>query len=408
MSKRLRFTALLACALFPVFGYAGDDDDKRMENNERYMDFFGMVLLIKPTTLPITAIFSPGRFAIGAGPYWGYNVDLHSSDSNEGFLIKSIDAIRQLACHFFDAKPSEAEKEKIQSIVMSLEYLLKERFEGELGLGSVINESFFWAIERVVNEARSSESVVYLPVIGVLMGLNIDPDTRNELLRQLVRIKQRRPHTYNYEGARYWVDLDVQDSQGSTPLLLAVRALGIFEEDRAGLVESIRILLEAGADPSIANDRGETPLSVLRGLGLDEAMGQAVETLLVTTWPQWAIRRQLNADFENNNNRIKDPEVAALFSDMEEGFDGEFDRGVAYEDSTEDEPTRTVPTATPRPCPTPLPEVINGRNETENNPIIPHVLNMHSAWENDWILLNFGVTGRWNLENEVRGDCHFL
>ena len=68
--------------------------------------------------------------------------------------------------------------------------------------------------------------------------------------------------------------VDVEDLQGETPLFDAVRST-IKKADRK--VESVRILLAAGADPLHANRKGETPQSVAERRGasdLVDALGR--------------------------------------------------------------------------------------------------------------------------------------
>jgi hypothetical protein len=89
----------------------------------------------------------------------------------------------------------------------------------------------------------------------------------------------------NIELIDYWLMLDpinvnvnMQSSNGNTPLHLSIISRDCIPLDRN--LEVIGILLRAGADVTLRNQNGETPLSLLRSDGLDSAIKSHIKTVM--------------------------------------------------------------------------------------------------------------------------------
>jgi len=96
-------------------------------------------------------------------------------------------------------------------------------------------------------EASRSQTRVDNPVIGDLF-LTMAMKDRAALLRAI---------------AAAGVDVNVASPKGKTLLLLAVELASICDYKlRRRMMAGICCLLDHGADPNLADDRGETPLSV--------------------------------------------------------------------------------------------------------------------------------------------------
>jgi len=64
----------------------------------------------------------------------------------------------------------------------------------------------------------------------------------------------------SFRAVRTTASLDVRNSYGETALWSAVLAVGRH-------VEVVKLLLEAGANPMVANNDGRTPMDIAEGIG---------------------------------------------------------------------------------------------------------------------------------------------
>lgn len=102
-------------------------------------------------------------------------------------------------------------------------------------------------------------------LVLLFLGMGLDVNAANDLGKTALMSAALRGHTQTVAsllagGAK----IDLKDTMGNTALLLA--AAGVLHKG-GGSVDTVKLLLAYGADPTIANRNGDTPLSAAKSRG---------------------------------------------------------------------------------------------------------------------------------------------